>query len=205
MKDTGETETKAEPKLHPRRGARDIVVEWPDPPMAFKEHTPTTLDDVEYPVLLIPTGLGRQIIYNRDDQQTFWKKVPPAWWLYPNATMHLYGEEFRPDMGAAEFWITFVYNMTEAGWNNPITPTEPVWLINDINQPDYTAAQRAYAMVNLGPQPTNVSIAKIYQANSAETLKKYMATFSDAGFKAAILRGLDHMLGEPEYILMTDQ
>jgi len=198
-----ETQSAQATQQH-KRGGRSITVEWPDPPMEWPDYQPITHEDVQYPTLLIPTGLGRQLIYNKDDQQTFWKKVPPAWWYYPNTNVHLYGEEFRPDMGAVEFWVTFVYNMTQAGWANPITPSDPLWLINDIYQPTLDAAQRAYAMVNLGPQPQGVGIAKIYQVNSADTLDKYLTQFAEGGFKAAIIRDLHHKIGETQHVCLTD-
>src|SRR5262245_30943978 len=203
--DTDETEDidaeNEEKKCKRKRpGERDIILTWDDPPMPFPEYEQVALDDIVYPVQMIPNNLGQRIIYNKDDQQTFFAHLPPVWWFYPNTKYHLYGEEFRPDMGAMKYFIAFVYNQTENGWYNPINIENPIWLINDIYDPDANPSSRAYNTVNLGPQPEGVVIAKIFQVADEDNVKRYMDQFVAAGCRAAIVRSLDHVNDEPQQL-----
>ena len=88
-------ETKAS-----RRVLKKIIKDNPDPPMAFQE----TLQGWEpkFPCLMIPWGGGQPIIYSVEDRNTYFKIKPPTWWYYPETTVHLAGEDYRPGMGAVQ-------------------------------------------------------------------------------------------------------
>ena len=185
--------TTADRSQRRKCGLRDITLDWPDPPIAFQKiefnWSPT------FPVLLFPFGGGRQIIYSVDDQQTFWERVPPVWWHYPNTSAHLNGEEYRAAMGRLRYTYWFIQN--QQGANHPLDAA--TWLVNDVYSATADANSRAYSLVNLGPQPAGVAIARPVQVNSVETFNKYLLEMQDDGFLGALIRPLDHLYGQTQH------
>src|SRR5436190_4308306 len=187
--------TKESKDRHPCR-IRGITVDWPEPPVPFQE-IEFGWTSPKFPALLVPWNGGRQIIYSTDDRQTYFKKLPPAWWIYPNCLNHLAGEEYRPNMGAAKLMGAWVYNSRNPN-SDGIQIDAATWLINDVYLAGQTANQRAYAMVNLGPQPEGAAVAKVYQVNSTDTFNQYLESFQAAGFQGALVRDLNAKYEDPQ-------
>jgi hypothetical protein len=185
---------KTTEKIRGRKcGLRDITLDWPDPPIAFQ---PIDFNwQPAFPVLLFPWGCGRQLIYSVDDQQTFFEKIPPLWWLYPNTPAHLNGEEYRPDMGRIRYSYWFIKN--QLGGDHLLEAGS--WLVNDYYDPALDANTRASKLVNLGAQPAGVVVARPVQVNSVETFNKYLLQMHDDGFLGALIRPLDHLYGQTQY------
>jgi len=187
---------KLNPYIRRRRRERRITLDWPDPPIAFQDILPTW--EPKFPALMIPWGGGRQIIYNLDTEETYWRQTPPAWWVYPSTTTHLAGEEYRPGMTGIGFSFARFINIKFPGTDG-IQIDTPLWLINDVYQPDRTAMQRSYALVNLGPQPEGVDIPQVVQVSDKANFNKYLQAFKDGGFIGALVRDLNDTYHDPQY------
>jgi hypothetical protein len=109
------------------------------------------------------------------------------------------GETFRDDMLAPEFAIKYILNNV-AGTDFPLQAGS--FQINDTGQTDRNASQRSYNVVNLPRQAQEVIVPQIYQANSLETLNKYLKDFKAKGCVGAICRGLDTGCSDPQYIVI---
>jgi hypothetical protein len=188
-------ETQPASESCPRRGRiiREIILDWPEPPIAFQ---PIRFDwSPVFPVLLFPWGAGRQLIYSTDDQNTYWERIPPSWWLYPNTTRHLNGEEYRPSMGRIKYAWYFIKGWEDASVEIPAAS----WMVNDVYDPTADANSRAYQLVNLPAQPEGVIVTRPVQVNSVETFNKYLRQMQDDGFLGTLIRPLTHLYGQTQY------
>lgn len=202
------SKTKTESKLPPARtpGAvrrlcnrQGVVEDWPDPPIDF----PSAGEwDREFPVLMFPWGGGQPIIYSIDDQMTYFKKVPPKWWLFPKVLTHVSGEEYRQGMGALKFAAAFYINLTHPD-SGGVQIDAATWLINDLYEPDLDANQRAYNLVNLPAQPEGVGIVRPVQVSNAANFNSYLVNFQESGFIGALLRPLTHKYGDPQFVAVN--
>jgi len=188
-------------KVTKGRILRKIVIDNPDPPIAFQE----TLQGwkPKFPCLMIPWGGGQPIIYSVDDRLTYFKIKPPTWWHYPETTVHLAGEDYRPGMGAIQLALAI-----RSHHNHPnidgIQIDAASWLINDIFLPNEDANSRMYKMVNLGSQPDGVLIARPVQVTSVEYFNQYLANFKETGFIGALVRDLKADYFDPQYAVIQE-
>ncbi len=185
--------TKDEPKASKGRLLRKIIIDNPEPPVAFQE----TLQGWEpkFPCLMVPWGGGQPIIYNIEDQNTYFKVKPPTWWHYPDTHAHLAGEEYRLGMGALKLIFAFRHDAQINAAS---------WLINDIYLPDLDANARMFQMVNLGPQPEGVLIARPVQVSNAEYFNQYLAQFKESGYIGALVRDPKSMYDDPQYAVIQE-
>ena len=197
MKPTEETKQKD----LKRRILRKITKDNPDPPIDFQETL--TGWEPKFPCLMIPWGGGQPIIYNVEDQNTYFKIKPPTWWLYPETAVHLAGEEYRLGMGAIQLALAL-----RSHHNHPnidgIQINAASWLINDVYMPDMDANSRMYEMVNLGPQPDGVLIARPVQVSNAEYFNTYLQTFKDTGYIGALVRDPKAGYADPQYAVIQE-
>jgi len=177
-----------------------IIEDWPEPPIPWPL-TEGSWGPPLFPVLMFPWGGGQPIIYSIDDQLTYFKKVPPKWWVYPNVQTHAIGEEYRPGMGALRFAAALYVNHTRP--EDGVQIDAATWLINDLYQPDLTANQRAYNLVNLPAQPEGVAIVRPVQVSDGDNFNKYLASFQENGFVGALLRPLNHMYGQAQFTAVS--
>jgi hypothetical protein len=181
-----------------RKIIRDIIIEWPDPPVPFPKRVPLPAEP-PWPLLMAPWRGGFQAMYDPATQMLHWRDYPPTWPYYPVESPYvLMGETFRYDMRAPEVAIKYLLNNL-AGTDFPLSAA--LFGINDTGQTDRNASQRSYNVVNLGPQAPEVVVPQMYQVTSKETLNKYLKSFRDQGAVGAICRGLESGCSDSQFIV----
>ena len=180
----------------------EITIEWNDPPIPWPTYIYSSWEP-EFPTFMIPSGRGNPLIFNNDDKQTYYPQMPPVFWYetMEGVSTHLVGEAWRADNGLIETAVITYWNQTH-GPDEQIQIEAGIWLINDYYTANNTnAADRLYKMAQLPKQRQGIMVPKTYQANDTKNFNDYFKQYQDDGFSAVICRPLDHLLGEPQYVV----
>jgi hypothetical protein len=189
-------------KDKPCRKLRDIILDWPEPPVPFPKRIALP-EDPPFPLLMAPYRGGFQCMYDPTTDLFHWPHAPPLWMYFEVKSPYvLMGETFRPEMLAPEYLIKYLLNNL-AGTDFQLSAS--FFQINDTGEQDKNGTVRAGHVVNLAyaGNPPEVYIPTMYQASSPETFNKYLQSFQQQGLLGTICRPLDPGPSEDQFIALN--
>jgi hypothetical protein len=181
---------------------------WPDPSCGFKPQIIGWKRPV-FPCVMLGGNWGRQLIFEQENGQTYFENDAPVAWFSPETGMYPFagGEEVvegfedrRVRSIAIKYNLMVAYGLIPGtGVNIPAAEFH----LNDLYMDaEATAFSRSVYMSNLpAPQPSGVTVAKIFQANSVETFNTYLKQFQAEGWKGAWARPNNAVWTDTEYFV----
>ena len=184
-----------------------VCFTWADPLCGFKPQQrgwrkPT------FPCVMCGGNWGRQLVYEKESELTYFQDQGPIWWHYPAIGKYAFagaeeiceGFEDRRVRSAAIKYNIMVGNGLVPG--GPIVIPASTVHLNDIYIDDESDAfTRSAALANIGPQPDPVTVATIFQANDEKSFNEYLTQFRQDGWLGAWVRPNESLWTDVEYFV----
>lgn len=210
--------TKDKPRIRvcpPTAGVRGeicvdgVCFQWPEPECGFKPQTQGWLNpNFDEGVVVCGGNWGRQLIYEKDTQNTYFEGSPPSFWLYPDIDDYNFGGMEEVVEGLEDrrvYSVAKKYNqMIGAGiveGEGVEIPPATVSLNDLFMEPLEDAFTRAAYLTNLPRQPEGVKVVKLYQANSTNSFNQYLGQLKDEGWRGVWVRPNRSVWGDLEYFV----
>ena len=184
-----------------------VCFQWPDPAIGFKPQV-EGWKDVRWPCIVLGGNWGRQLVYDDETQNTYFEDEAPVFWVYPETGQYKYagGEEIVEGLeDRRALAVAKKYNQM---YSQGIVEGPPVEVqasrfhLNDLYlNEEEDAFTRSVYLTNLPQQTDDITVAKVYQANSKETFNDYLEQLKEDGWKGLWVRPNDSVWGDVEYFV----